>query len=175
MPDIFIPLENGKQLTFYNESVNKGILYQFAFEYTDQHRSEFNKYRNFKAFDAGFSVSQALFNEYVAYAAKNGIHPGQGELHPQCPILRLSWKHTLPGTSMIMRGFIRSICVRTRDLKERLKKLTGKQTARSQEHGHRASSIEHRAEPVMQSGYYWQLIHRVMQTGAISGKQMFRA
>ena len=82
MPDIFIPLENGKQLTFYNESVNKGILYQFAFDYTDQHRSEFNKYRNFKAFDAGFSVSQALFNEYVAYAAKNGIHPGQGEIAP---------------------------------------------------------------------------------------------
>ncbi|MFZ4549895.1 MAG: S41 family peptidase, partial [Bacteroidales bacterium] len=33
MPDIFVPVDRNPNLKFYNESVNKGILYQFAFDY----------------------------------------------------------------------------------------------------------------------------------------------
>jgi carboxyl-terminal processing protease len=73
MPDIFVPLERGVAFKFYNESFSKGIIYQFAFDYTDQHRSDFKKYADPKAFDHSFSVTPALYSEYVAYAQKNGI------------------------------------------------------------------------------------------------------
>lgn len=73
MPDIFIPVERNAALKFYNESVNKGILYQFAFDYTDQNRSKLKSFKDASQFDKAFTISAGLFNEYVEYAAKNGI------------------------------------------------------------------------------------------------------
>jgi carboxyl-terminal processing protease len=74
MPDIFIPLERGAEYKFYNESFSKGIIYQFAFDYTDQHRAEFKRFADVKAYDKGFSITPALYSEYIAYASKNGIN-----------------------------------------------------------------------------------------------------
>lgn len=73
MPDIFIPLERNAKLKFYNESVNKGILYQFAFDYTDSNRAKLGVYKDASQFDKMFVVNAGLYTEYIAYAAKNGI------------------------------------------------------------------------------------------------------
>ena len=73
MPDIFIPIERNEGLKFYNESVNKGILYQFAFDYTDSNRPSFGKYKDVNQFDNQFVVTHAMYAEFVAYADKNGI------------------------------------------------------------------------------------------------------
>jgi carboxyl-terminal processing protease len=72
-PDIFVPVERNAALKFYNESVNKGILYQFAFDYTDSNRAKFKAYTNAAQYDKMFSVSNGMFSEYVVYAEKNGI------------------------------------------------------------------------------------------------------
>jgi len=73
MPDIFIPVERNAALKFYNESVNKGILYQFAFDYTDGNRAKFSHYKEATQFDKSFQVTGDLYNDYIAYAEKNGI------------------------------------------------------------------------------------------------------
>lgn len=73
MPDIFIPLEKDSSLTFFNETANKGILYQFAFDYSDRHRAEITRYADWKKFDKAFKITPALYSEYVAYAGKNGV------------------------------------------------------------------------------------------------------
>lgn len=73
MPDIFIPVERNAALKFYNESVNKGILYQFAFDYTDSNRAKFSSYKEASQFDKSFQVTGGMYNDYIAYAEKNGI------------------------------------------------------------------------------------------------------
>jgi len=73
MPDVFVPVERNTSLKFYNESVNKGILYQFTFDYTDGNRAKFSSYKTASQFDKMFSVSNGIYSEYVAYAEKNGI------------------------------------------------------------------------------------------------------
>ncbi len=73
MPDIFVPVERNAALKFYNESVNKGILYQFAFDYTDGNRSKFSSYKDAAQFDKMFQVSGSMYTDYIAYAEKNGI------------------------------------------------------------------------------------------------------
>ncbi|MFA5972062.1 MAG: S41 family peptidase [Lentimicrobiaceae bacterium] len=73
MPDIFIPVERNAALKFYNESVNKGILYQFAFDYTDGNRAKFSSYKDAASFDKMFEVTGSMYNNYIAYAEKNGI------------------------------------------------------------------------------------------------------
>lgn len=73
MPDIFIPIEKNDALKFYNESVNKGILYQFAFDYTDRNRASLGTYKDATQFDKSFVLSANIFSEYVAFAEKHGI------------------------------------------------------------------------------------------------------
>ena len=73
MPDVFIPLEKDLKLKYYNEAVNKGILYQFAFDYTDANRKSLKRFGSFEAFDRNFSVDQSVFASFVAYAAKNEV------------------------------------------------------------------------------------------------------
>lgn len=73
MPDIFIPIEKDTKLKYYNEVVNKGTLYQFAFDYTDANRPQLKRFGSFEGFDSNFKVDQMLFDKFVAYAAKNDV------------------------------------------------------------------------------------------------------
>jgi carboxyl-terminal processing protease len=82
MPDIFIPVERNADLKFYNESVNKGILYQFAFDYTDGNRLKFSSYKDATQFDKSFEVSSSMYTDYIAYAEKNGIKFTPAETAP---------------------------------------------------------------------------------------------
>jgi carboxyl-terminal processing protease len=73
MPDVFIPIEKDTKLKFFNEVVNKGTLYQFAFDYTDANRSQLKRFGSFEGFDSNFKVDQTLFDKFIAYASKNDV------------------------------------------------------------------------------------------------------
>ena len=73
MPDIFIPVESGDHLAYYNRLINRGIIYDFSFEYTDTHREELSGFDNYKKFDKEFSVSDKMFNNLVEFAEKNDV------------------------------------------------------------------------------------------------------
>jgi len=61
MPDVFVPIETGGHLAYYNRLINRGIIYDFAFEYTDTHREGLAKYKDYKDFDKRFKISNEIF------------------------------------------------------------------------------------------------------------------
>ena len=73
MPDIYVPLVNDSTEYYFNRIVNKGLLYQYAFEYTDKHRKQLQQYKTVKSFDQSFVVSDAMFDELVKLADEKGI------------------------------------------------------------------------------------------------------
>jgi carboxyl-terminal processing protease len=74
MPDVFVPLGKNEKIKYFNSLFNKGLMYQFAFDYTDKNRQTIkNKYKNAKEFINGFIVDNAAFNEFIAYTEKSGI------------------------------------------------------------------------------------------------------
>ncbi|MFP4469850.1 MAG: S41 family peptidase [Bacteroidales bacterium] len=77
MPDIFIPIETGENLAYYNRLINKGVIYDFAFDYADTHRKELEKYADYRAFVKDFTISGRMFDELIAYAAGQGIKPDE--------------------------------------------------------------------------------------------------
>ena len=79
MPDVFIPVEKDSSLSFFNETANKGLLYQFAFDYSDRHRSEILQFKDWKTFDRLFKITPALYGEFTAFAANNGVTAGTFE------------------------------------------------------------------------------------------------
>ena len=73
MPDIYVPLVDDSTEYFFNRIVNTGLLYQYAFDYTDSHRQQLQRYKTVDAFDKQFTVSEAMFNELVKRAEEKGI------------------------------------------------------------------------------------------------------
>jgi carboxyl-terminal processing protease len=73
MPDIYVPLVNDSMEYYFNRIVNKGLLYQYAFDYTDMHRKQLQQYKTVKSLDQSFVVSDAMFDELVKQAEEKGI------------------------------------------------------------------------------------------------------
>ena len=73
MPDIYVPLVDDSTEYYFNRIVNLGLLYQYAFDYSDRHRKELGHYKTVEDFDKGFRVTDAMFTELVKLAEDKGI------------------------------------------------------------------------------------------------------
>lgn len=73
MPDVYVPLQEDPQLKYYNSLLRQGMIFRFAFVYTDAHRTEMAAYSDFESFDKQFTITPVLFNEFIEYASGNGV------------------------------------------------------------------------------------------------------
>ena len=73
MPDIYVPLVDDSTEYYFNRIVNLGLLYQYAFEYTDKHRAQLKGYKTVEAFDRSFVVTDAMFDALVHLADEKGV------------------------------------------------------------------------------------------------------
>ena len=73
MPDVFVPLEKDSTLRYYNLCINKGLVYQWAFDYTDRNRPGLQRYKNIDQFDQSFALSDPMYAEFIKYAEKKGV------------------------------------------------------------------------------------------------------
>jgi carboxyl-terminal processing protease len=73
MPDIYVPYNADDYPEYYNKLLDRGLIFRFAFRYTDSHRQELSAYSGFKDFDKNFEIGDKLFEEFVTYAADKGI------------------------------------------------------------------------------------------------------
>jgi len=81
MPDIFIPLIPDSTHIFYNSLANKGLIFQFAFDYTDRNREKLNgTNKDFMEFDKRFEMTNKTYSNLVKYAKEKGIKVSQKEI-----------------------------------------------------------------------------------------------
>ncbi len=73
MPDVFIPIEKDERLVYYNQLFQKGLMYRFAFEFTDGHREMFKQYASFSEFNNGFDIEPPTLKKFVDFAIENGV------------------------------------------------------------------------------------------------------
>ena len=73
MPDVYVPLVNDSSEYFFNRIVNLGILYEYAFDYSDKHRKELSQYKNVDQFKQSFHITNAMFDELMQLADKKGL------------------------------------------------------------------------------------------------------
>lgn len=80
MPDVYVPMKIDSSQVYYNKLANSGLIFQFAFDYTDSHRPELLKLGSASAFDTNYQMDQKVFGDFVAYAESKGIKAGKGDL-----------------------------------------------------------------------------------------------
>lgn len=73
MPDIYVPLVDDSTEYYFNRIANSGLLYQYAFNYTDRHRQQLQVYKSVEAFDNDFKVSDSMIDELLKLADEKGL------------------------------------------------------------------------------------------------------
>ena len=80
MPDIFVPVDTTADNRYAVQVVNRNILFRYTMSYSDKHRAELNAVHTLPELDSYFESDKTLFDDFVRYAASNGVHPKPGDL-----------------------------------------------------------------------------------------------
>lgn len=86
MPDIFVGRDTTLNTPWYNRCVNLAYTYQFAYKYTDEHRKEFAKYKDWKSLEQ-YLLKQNILREFVAFAKQKGVEPNEAEIAKSKPLM----------------------------------------------------------------------------------------
>jgi carboxyl-terminal processing protease len=74
MPDLFVPVDTSYYSEYYRKLLSKGIVNSFTLQYLDGHRNELIKeFNDFSSFKKIFRIDQALLDDLITYAEKEGI------------------------------------------------------------------------------------------------------
>lgn len=72
MPDIIVANEKDSLLYWYYEVSNLGLVYRFAFDLTDKHRSKLSSIKTVAEFDNYFNINDNTYDKFVFFAKENG-------------------------------------------------------------------------------------------------------
>jgi len=78
MPDIYVPVRSGEEFVYFNKLVNKGVIYQFAFDYMDPRRENLlGKYKTVNDYVDEFWISDRMMAEFYDFAEEGGVEKDQ--------------------------------------------------------------------------------------------------
>lgn len=86
MPDVFVGRDTTLNTPWYNKCVNLAITYQFAYQYTDQHRKELSKFKNWQDLEK-YLNKQNILREFVAFAKEKDIAPNEEQIQKSKPLM----------------------------------------------------------------------------------------
>ena len=87
MPDIFMPLDTTQNSDYYTQVISKGILNKFALSYVDKNRNNLKEdYPTVPSFNKNFKTDK-LLNEFVDYAAAEGVKENKKDISTSKEIL----------------------------------------------------------------------------------------
>lgn len=72
MPDIFVPIDTVGFAPYVNKAVNMGLVYKFAFQFTDAHRKTLNLYTDVSKLENHLN-SQNLIQKFISFGEKNKL------------------------------------------------------------------------------------------------------
>ena len=71
-PDIFIPEDTLDMTSYYKEAAMSGLILQYAYNYTDDHRQQLSRYDTMKSLSA-YLQRLGLVDQFATFADKNGL------------------------------------------------------------------------------------------------------
>ena len=86
MPDVFIGRDTTLNTPWYNRCVNLAYTYQFAYEYTDRHRKELSKFKDWQSLEK-YLLKQNVLRDFVKFAADKGVEPNEAEIQKSRPLM----------------------------------------------------------------------------------------
>ncbi len=79
MPDVFVPVDTTGASEYYNKVRSLGLMYRFAFKYTDLHRSSLDRFTAAREIE-NYLDDQDLMPQFISYAREKGVPPDQKDI-----------------------------------------------------------------------------------------------
>ncbi len=79
MPDIFVPRDTSQYSPYFTKVANYGLIYQYAFRFTDRNRGVLKDIKTWQEMDDYLS-GQNLLNEFVSFASEKGVAPNHRDI-----------------------------------------------------------------------------------------------
>jgi len=79
MPDVFVPVDTSGVSEYYNRARSLGLMYRFAFFFTDLHRSALEPFSTPEDIE-GYLDDQDLLPQFINYAKEKGVQPDYDDI-----------------------------------------------------------------------------------------------
>jgi carboxyl-terminal processing protease len=79
MPDYFVSVDTTGYSESFRKIVAKGLIYKFAFKYSDKNRNELLKYKDHNSLNK-YLKSEKIYNQLIAFVKKEGVELKSNEL-----------------------------------------------------------------------------------------------
>lgn len=86
MPDVFVGRDTTLYTPYFNLVSNRAYTYQFAYQYTNKHRAELNKYKDWQSLEQ-YLIASNWMPEFVTFAKEKGVEPNEKQLAISRPLL----------------------------------------------------------------------------------------
>ena len=73
IPDIFVPNDTSGITSYYMKVANAGLIQKFAYKFADANRAQLTATKDYKHLMKALPNDQALLNDFVYYASRNGV------------------------------------------------------------------------------------------------------
>lgn len=104
MPDVFVPVDTTGTSEYYNRARSLGLMYRFAFHYTDLHRSALEPFTTADQIE-GYLDDQDLLPQFVIYAQEKGVQPDYDDIRTSELILEKTIKAYIARNIIDNEGF----------------------------------------------------------------------
>ena len=104
MPDIFIPVDTTSISEYYNRVRSLGLMYRFAFLYTDLNRSELEQFTTAGQIE-GYLNDQDIISQFINYAKEKGVQPDYADIRTSRQVMEKSIKAYVARNIIENEGF----------------------------------------------------------------------
>ena len=120
MPDVFIPIDTSGVTPYFNKLIQKGVIYKFAFRYTDENRKLLTSFKDLSELENYFG-QQNLLKQFVDMASEMGIKPSGNQLKISADLIKTQIKAYIARNVFDNAGFYPIIQQEDTNLKEALR------------------------------------------------------
>jgi len=104
MPDVFVPIDTSGASEYYNRARSLGLMYRFAFHYTDQQRTSLEQFTNPVDIE-GFLDDMDVLPEFISYAREKGLDPNYEDIRTSEEVLLKTIKAYIARNVIDNEGF----------------------------------------------------------------------
>ncbi len=104
MPDIFVPADTSGRSDYFEKIYQKGLIYQYAFQYTDQHRETLKKMATAREIEVHLDKVKVL-DAFLTYSASKGVPADAGGLAISGKIIHTQLKAYIARNILGEEGF----------------------------------------------------------------------
>lgn len=104
MPDIFVPIDTVGVTAYFNRVRSLGLIYRFAFAYSDKHREQLNGFTKAEEIDDYLS-DQNLLGQFISYAGEKGVKPDYKQIKESQDLILIQLKAYIARNIIDNNGF----------------------------------------------------------------------